>query len=345
MKILLYSDNHFCSYSSIIRERGKTFSLRLENQIQSLNWVERLSEENGCDMEICLGDFFDKETLNSEEISALRSVNWNKKEKHFIVGNHEMGSSDLTYNSTNVLSSIGTVHSKPYVLRFDSWVVDFIIIPYVLESNRMSLQEHISMAYANSSYSEQTNNYKVILTHNDISGVRYGGFESRVGFPISEIDQCCNLFIDGHIHNQSGFGNRCLILGNLTGLNFSEDATKYKHSAYILDTVGLKIEEFENPYAFNFYKLETYNVEILNSFKKNSIVSIKVPQSDVENVRDSLRNNPNVVKFRVNIIPEREQTTHSITGLVAKDHIVQFKEYIMQTLGDSKILCEELSLL
>lgn len=343
MKILLYSDNHFCSYSSILRDRGENFSLRLENQIQSLNWVEQLSKEHGCDLEICLGDFFDKETLNSEEISALREIKWNNIEKHFIVGNHEMGSSDLTYNSMNVLSSIGKIYSKATVLRFDAQVVDFIILPYILESNRKSLEEHIHEAYKNAQLSEDTHNYKYILTHNDIAGVKYGGFESKIGFDIDEINKNCFRFFDGHIHNQTGFGNKCFILGNLTGLNFSEDATKYKHCAYILDTITTQLEEYENPFALNFYKFDNYNTLTLSKVKKNAIISLKVTSDQVTEARETLKNNPAVLKFRISIIPEQNRIDeHAREQLISKDHIAQFKDYILQILGDTDIVREEL---
>lgn len=37
MKILIYADNHFCETSSIIRSYGDKYTLRLENQIKSIN--------------------------------------------------------------------------------------------------------------------------------------------------------------------------------------------------------------------------------------------------------------------------------------------------------------------
>ena len=52
MKILLYTDNHFCTNSSIINSRGENYSPRLTNQIESLNWVEQLAIKENCNMEI-----------------------------------------------------------------------------------------------------------------------------------------------------------------------------------------------------------------------------------------------------------------------------------------------------
>ena len=101
MKICIYTDNHYAQYSSILRNRGSKYSVRLENQIESLNWVEELSAQTKCDRVVCLGDFFDKPELNAEELTALKSIKWNKDATHiFLVGNHEMGSNDLEYSST-----------------------------------------------------------------------------------------------------------------------------------------------------------------------------------------------------------------------------------------------------
>ena len=74
MKFVIYADPHWSSYSSIVRGRGSKYSDRLEKLISSINYVEAVAEETDADGIICLGDFFDKEFLNSEEISALSEV-------------------------------------------------------------------------------------------------------------------------------------------------------------------------------------------------------------------------------------------------------------------------------
>ena len=37
MKVLLFSDNHFCKVGSILNRRGDKYFERLENQIKSIN--------------------------------------------------------------------------------------------------------------------------------------------------------------------------------------------------------------------------------------------------------------------------------------------------------------------
>lgn len=76
MKIGVVGDIHFSQYSSIVRSRGDKFSTRLENCIQSINWAESIMDKLGCNIKVYLGDLFDRSDLNSEEISALRSVSW-----------------------------------------------------------------------------------------------------------------------------------------------------------------------------------------------------------------------------------------------------------------------------
>ena len=45
MKILCFTDNHFCEKSSIITKYGAKYTLRLENQLNSLNWVEQTAKK------------------------------------------------------------------------------------------------------------------------------------------------------------------------------------------------------------------------------------------------------------------------------------------------------------
>lgn len=340
MKILLYTDNHFCATSSIMRDKGEKYSLRLENQLKSINWLEQLSIEHKCTLEIHCGDFFEKETLSSEEISALKDINWNYNKKEFIVGNHEIGSGNLEFNSVYALNQIGDVIIKP-TLIVDKYC-NIIMIPYIVESNRKSLKEYIDEAFENTNEIYNKDLPIIIFTHNLIDGLNYGGFKSNEGFSLTEIQDNCRMFFDGHLHNKYCLNYpNCLIqiLGDFSGLNFSGDASKYPHCAYILDTETLAIETFENPYAFNFYKLEyPFN----NELKDNAIVSIKVKQSQVEQAKAELNNNKKIIKSRITIIPEKTINSNNKEEIISKDHIQQFKVSFKEKEGTNEIIEEEL---
>ena len=104
MKALICGDVHWATYSSIIRKRGIEYSKRLENCINSVNWVEQTAEENGCDTVIYLGDFFDRADATAEEISALNEVQWSNVKHNIIVGNDELGIADGDYSTEKILN-------------------------------------------------------------------------------------------------------------------------------------------------------------------------------------------------------------------------------------------------
>lgn len=352
-KICIYTDNHFSTNSSIIRSNGVEYSTRLENQIKSINWVEQLAVEKCCEKIIHLGDFFDKPDLSSQELSALKEIKWSNLPHKFICGNHEMGSNDLKYNSLNALSKVGDVIDRPTIIG--DYECEILLLPYILETNRKSLSEYKEQAikeYQSNELSAQEVKNFIILSHNDIAGLQYGQFLSKVGFNIDEIENNCDLFINGHLHNQTQVTDNILNLGNLTGQNFSEDGFKYSHCAAILDTDTLSVELIDNPYAFNFYKIDAIDYEDLKSQvnklkseKEYSIATIKINEKDVTITKNYCKEyfkEFKVISFRDTILTDNSK---DVDDLVKVDHIQEFNKCCFENIGDSDILREELSLL
>lgn len=344
MKICLYTDNHYTSYSSIVRSRGKQYSSRLENQIKTLNWVQRTAEQYNCTEIICLGDFFDKNNLNAEEISALKEIEWSKIPNKFLVGNHEMGSSDLFLNSTNVLTNIGEVIDKPKLE--EGFGYSILYLPYILEEYRKPISEYYKEFYKDTFSTQEVKN-QIILSHNDIAGINYGGYTSKHGFKIDDIENNCNLYINGHLHNQTWVTDKILNLGNITGQNFSEDAFKYNHTLAILDTETLKVELIENPYAYNFYKIELEEIkeleEISKEIKGQAVATIKAPEALSKEVRAIANEIFN--EYRLLLTRAHQDTQGNISESFKIDHVKQFGNYITEVMGISDLIIEELSLL
>lgn len=335
MKIAIYSDPHFCEYSSIVRKQGSKYSLRIENIIRSINWVYDLALDQNCSEVICAGDFFDYSYLNSAEISALKEINWNRIPNRFLAGNHEQGSVDHSYTSTDVFSLLknGIVYKKPTIVDYSD--IEVLMLPYILESDRKSLNEYV----------DKPTKKRVIISHNDIEGIQMGSFVSKNGFSIKEIEDNCDLCINGHLHNGQKISSKIINIGNLTGQNFGEDAFKYDHVAFILDTKTLKIEVFENPFAFNFYKLDCTNrdLSILSKLKNNSVITVKCLEKDVKNIKEIISNSSNIVESRVLIQSEaiKNDSANYLEDLKV-DHLKQFKEYILENLGYSDSIEKEL---
>ena len=329
MKICIFGDVHWSQYSSIVRQRGERFSIRLENLIQSMNWVEDMTREYNCDMCISLGDFFDASTIDAESITALREVNWNEIQHIIVAGNHEMARADNQYSSANILSLLPFVDvvTVPKQIRLCE-NTNLMFLPYVLEPDKCNISELFTK-----------NNIDYMFSHNDLKDVNYGSFVSKSGFSVDDISDVCDRCFNGHIHNEGVCGDNIINVGNLTGQNFSEDATKYKHKIIILDTETDDITILENPYAMNFYKVDNLS----DVRKDNAVVTLKT--SDMSQ-KENLQNMKNVIAYKV--IADVKKTGKKASSVSSKDainidHLKMFSDYVHSNMGDTEIINQELS--
>ena len=343
-KVLVVGDVHFSTYSSILRKRGTKFSMRLENLINSLNWVEEQAEVNNCDRVIYLGDFFDKQDLTAEELTALQEVVWAQIPHIFLVGNHEGLLNDLSTSSAHLFAMIpqATVIDKPTVeIGFG---YEFLYLPYIMEKERKSIDSYyndgIGMDFVTQEFKQ-----RIVFSHNDVK-MQYGMFNSVTGFDPNELN--CSLFLNGHLHNGGVINDHAFNVGNLTGQNFSEDASRYEHRVAILtlENCDKYLEWIENPYAFNFYKFDDLSTlqRELTRLKNNSVITVKAPQSECVQLRSVLSNNPKIKDFRVISVAEKtisEKQEEVILESVS--HLDKFVQYVKETMDNSNLLIEELN--
>ena len=297
MKLGLYTDVHFSKYSSIIQSRGDKYTTRLENCITSINWAEEVLKD--CDKIICLGDFFDKAFVDAEVIEALNEINWNSKEHYFLLGNHEI---EGQFNNLKLLPG--------------KWITESMI-----EDN---------IAFIPFGGEELWSD--IVLSHNMIKGIQMGGILSNTGIDLEEIKEKCKIFVNGHLHSDEIIGNY-ISLGNLTGQNFSENAQYHSHNIMILDTENFEYELIENPYAFNFYKLDK-----LIPLKNNAVITLKTKYKDIELPKE-------VIASRIILEKELDDTENEKLEDLEIDHIESFKNYILMTLGSSDLVKSELEML
>lgn len=329
MKILIYSDNHWCKYSSIVRSRGQKYSTRLENQIDSINWAEEVATNFECDYVFMLGDFFDSQQLDSEELTALKDIHWSNKEHFILCGNHELGLNNLAFSSAHLFELKNALHTidKPESMIFNN--VEICFLPYILESVREPINKYFG----------EKKLPRIIVSHNDLKGVQMGAFLSQTGFEISDIQANCDLFINGHLHNGAKVADKVINIGNLTGQNFGEDAFRYTHEIFILDTETMKIDVYENPYAFNFYKLDSTNY--LLPLKNNAVVTVKCTIDKLEEMKERFKG---AVASRFIIEQtESDEAEEFKQEELAVDHLQKFKEFILETMGTGEEVLQELS--
>lgn len=335
MKILIRTDEHFSQYSSILRSRGTKYSTRLEGLIKSINWSEQVAIEQGCDMIVDLGDFFDKPELNAEELSALQEIKWANLTHKFLVGNHEMGINSLEFSSAHLfrLCPNSFVMDSPIIETIGNTEIGYL--PYILELDRQPITDYINL---------NNNHKRIIFSHNDIKGIQMGAIISPTGFTIDEIESACDLFVNGHLHNGVKITDKIINLGNLTGQNFSENALTYNHNIMILDTNTLQYSLVENPYAFNFYKLGDIANYSKITFKKNAIVSCSCKSSLFPAIKNRLEMLPEIITYRLTTERDPGNTEENAsTQLQVADHLEQFKTFILSTMGQNDIILSELN--
>ena len=349
MKFLIYTDPHFCTYSSIVRSRGNKYSTRLENLIDSLNWVQKTAKENNCNSVICLGDFFDKSELSPEEITALGEINWADVPQAFLVGNHEMGRSTLDFSSAHLFKVCPNSTVFDVVQKFVFGDTEVCFLPYTLEIDRKPISEYFD--YGQDMFPKCSK--RIILSHNDISGIQMGQFISQDGFSIKEIEDYCDLFVNGHLHNGTEITKKIINLGNLTGQNFSEDGFIYKHRVMLLDTDTLQYEYIENPYAFYFYKIDCTDLshkQIEEKFSKvrpNSVLTVSCYSSDINFIKpfveaSTVIESKVIIRQKVSKTEEGQESTEQEVQLNTIDHLERFRKYILEVFGTNDVIKEEL---
>ena len=341
MKIALIGDVHWSETSSILRRYGDKYTLRLENLIKSVQWAEDTAVQNNCDQIIYLGDFFDRADLRAAEITALKEIKWNALPHKFLLGNHEIGGIKEFYNSVNALSSTGKIIDKPEIETGDTWRI--IYLPYIEEKGRLPITDYISEIED----ADKSSLFTILLSHNDIKGINYGIVESTKGFSISDMENNCNICINGHIHNRGYVSDSVLNIGNLTGQNFGEDGFEYSHGILILDTDEVKLTAYDNPNAIYFYKVEINSekdIGKLHKISNDAVVAIRCKEEYVLPVRTILMSKSNILESRITLIPSQNSNDSAISQveLVNVDHIALFNNFIIEQLGNSNIVKEEL---
>lgn len=341
MILVVYGDVHWSTYSSIVRGRGEQYSIRLENCINSVQWAEELAEYVNADAVVCLGDFFDRDTLTGEELTALGEVQWAAVPHHFVVGNHEMSVADLSKSSqhTLALSAGFTIHDKPNTIQAGSKQLCFL--PFQTEDQVKSISEYFPNPEP-----------RIVFSHNNLKGIQMGRFLSDSGLDVANICRDCCLFFNGHIHNAGVVAPGVWNVGNLTGQNFSEDAERYEHIAVVVDTDNEVVTPYRNPFALQFYKVDCTShsspeevcAYLSNISFSNAVVSARVKERDRQAALAFFKECSEVVEFRITVEPEQAEVTVDTRReeFSKVDYLTEFQSFIKNTLGDSLELDVEL---
>lgn len=339
-KILIVPDIHYCKNSSIIQSRGVKYSTRIENCITSINWAEEYALKENCTSVIYLGDFFNSDNLDAEVLSSLQDIKFNNLPHYCLAGNHEISLTNNTYSSIKLLQNFNNIEviSKPKTLENSYAYLHLLPYNYEIDDDIKSFFDF-----------SDTSKKHILLSHNDIKNINYGKFLSTSGLDIDILDCKCDLTINGHIHNNAWITERVLNLGILTGKNFSEDANQYKHLIAILnidESGNIRTEVVENPYAFNFYKLEVNNYNDFNqlkNLKNNAVVSIKCNENYLQELREAVKNSSCITESRITVVKTIIDTQNEDLKVdLTVNHLDKLKEFCLERIENTEVLLNEL---
>ena len=337
MRILILSDTHISETTSIITGNGEKYTLNLEQAIKSFNYYNNVAIDKHCEMMIFAGDVFNKSNISDIEITATRDIIWNELPKYFLVGNHESSVNNLKYNTVKILENKNSeiISTQGESLMIGSTQIHFL--PYILHSDKKPLETYL--------IKDEDAKKHIIISHNDIAGIQYGGFISKDGFTLDEIDENCDLFLNGHLHNGGWLSKKALNLGSYSCFNFTNDAFSYKYGGWILDTDTLELEFIENPFAWQFYKIEVKSVEELNKvltkIKNNAVLSVKCSDVINKDVKDILSKDDRILTYRVISVHDASGATKDgIKELQSVNHIEEFMQCCAENIDDPNNVLE-----
>ena len=189
-------------------------------------------------------------------------------------------------------------------------------------------------------------NFQQIPSHGEISDYMKRFFcspYSREGFEIEDIENNCDLFLNGHLHNGTRVTDKIYNVGNLTGQNFSEDILTYKHNVCILDTETLEMKWVENPHSIGFVKfssLDAFKVARFELVPELTCTVVRVKEEEVTEARELLKG---YLASKLIVAPQekKENVEHEEQNL-GMNHIESFIEFVRETFEPNEILEEEL---
>lgn len=196
MKILIFSDIHFYNNpsKSYLLDNGR-YSW-FDGQLRLISTIFQLAKHEEVDMVIHNGDLFHEKTRINV---ALYNDVWQFFQDHtddgfdivFNTGNHDLLTT--TDSSLRPFSDIVAVHTTPWDIKLGDTILR--IIPYGQIDGNLALP---SQHFEN----------KILFTHADISGLKYGPNDFESGARLKhQIFADWDIVFNGHIHKPQELDN------------------------------------------------------------------------------------------------------------------------------------------
>lgn len=317
-KIVLSSDYHLKFGAQFDHTLENGLPSRLNEIIESVDWVINTGKKHKATVFIGGGDIFDNsERLNTKEGLAIsemfKRVKSNYKNNYFIVGNHDIISSN--HNILDLFNPLINVFSKPTYLDVNGARLYFL--PYLRES----LDVYAAIKEFQDKY--------------DCPGKKYliGHFWDAQTISVDpeaiDLSKVNTNFFDriflGHYHvPTSDLNSKVVYIGTLLNKRFNENGGK---GCWILDTDTNKIEFVANPHSPEFIQtIDTSVLANLETLNKNAYYRVFTNPENVLEITKLL----SVTKgFELLTKQETDSQQHISILNIEKKNSSSLKDYIL----------------
>jgi DNA repair exonuclease SbcCD nuclease subunit len=321
-KIVIASDFHLKFSAAFDRVLENGTPSRLQEIIDSVDWVIKVGKEHHAESFISSGDTFDvAERLHTREGLAIAELFKRVKSafprNYWLIGNHDMISSN--HNILDLFNPIINIFSKPSFI--DTQDARLFFLPYLRETTDIYL-----------AFTEFEKKY-------DCPGKKYffGHFWDTKTISVDpdavDLSKINLNFFDrvftGHFHvPTTDLNAKVVYLGTLLNKKFNETGKK---GCWILDTDKNSLEFIENPYSPEFITtIDTnlmLNLETLNS---NAYYRVYTSPENVIEITKLLGSTKGFELLTKN--NEENETQISILN-IEKRNSSSLKEYILNNAG------------
>lgn len=311
-KFLVFSDLHLHTWnygSSIINGRNSRLLFQQAALIKMINYADTNNIE---DIYFC-GDFFHTHSMiNSEVLHAAWEIfeeqpTYKYKDFVFLMGNHDMTSSNRSVSALNILNGYGHVATQ-----FQSGPFSTIFIPFVESKDELlSYMDKID-----------ANGQPVILfMHQGVANVPV----NSTGFTINEIltpdmlPSCVSAAFTGHYHSHKQVNEKLWIPGSVNQLTWVDIGEKRGWLDVEVNGSNVKVTHIESQSPKFIYKT---HLDILNDIR-GSFVRIDCPAgTDVNALREEAQKySPLSLEIRVaGEKPEHIDTPKNVSSIIELFH-------------------------
>jgi hypothetical protein len=359
VKMILVGDMHISTgrmYYSLLNIKknpshplSQKFSPKLVHLIESINWIDAYARQIGCEHSVIqLGDIVHNSRLEAEELQMIEVIKQVTSGWAGIRGNHGVANND---HDSDCAVGLSPFYREPSWREYD-WQdtngidqkkYNIVYLPYVIERARRPLCEYLD--------GMDRSRPTLILSHNNISGMKYGNHIEKNGWSIEELENWGDIIVNAHIHQTQWVTDKILITGNVDGDDFGGNYFKHPHGIWILDIESFikryparKCLEFvKNSYAMKFASVEInteFDIEKLKAVTDNrTVLAITAPEALADKAFEYISSHLAGGKILLKK-SKRSPDQDAKERLVKREHIELFKKSAREEFGDWAIIGE-----